>query len=60
MADNFKHSKHKDIRENKQYQHYDNFDAIDVPYTDAIPNDYNGVMGVPISFMDKYCPEHGS
>ena len=57
MADNFKHSKHKDIRENKQYQHYDNFDAIDVPYTDAIPNDYNGVMGVPISFMDKYCPE---
>lgn len=57
MAENYKHSKHKDIRENKRYEHYDNFDAIDIPYTDAIPNDYEGVMGVPISFMDKYCPE---
>jgi len=57
MMDNYKHSKHKDIRINKRYEHYENFDAIDVPYTDAIPNDYNGVMGVPISFMDKYCPE---
>jgi len=57
MADNFKHSKHKEIREKKRYEHYDNFDAIDIPYTDAIPCDYNGVMGVPISFMDKYCPE---
>ena len=57
MAENFKFSKHKDIRENKVYQRYDNFDAIDVPYTDAIPDDYEGVMGVPISFMDKYCPE---
>jgi hypothetical protein len=28
-----------------------------VPYTDAIPSDYDGVMGVPISFLDKYCPE---
>ncbi len=28
-----------------------------MPYTDAIPSDYNGVMGVPISFLDKYCPE---
>ena len=37
--------------------HYDNYDAIEVPYTDAIPNDYEGVMGVPISFLDKYCPE---
>ena len=57
MADNFKHSKHKDIRTNKRYEHYENFDAIDIPYTDAIPNDFFGVMGVPISFMDKYCPE---
>lgn len=57
MAENFKHSKHKDIRTNKRYEHYENFDAIDIPYTDAIPNDYLGVMGVPISFMDKYCPE---
>lgn len=56
MADNIKHSKHKEIKE-FGYQKYDNYDAIDVPYTDSIPSDYNGVMGVPISFLDKYCPE---
>lgn len=39
-----------------EYQHYDNYDAIEVPYTDAIPDDYQGVMGVPISFLDKYNP----
>ena len=39
------------------YDHYDNYDAIEVPYTNAIPSDYEGVMGVPISFLDKYCPE---
>ena len=60
MAENFKYSKHKSIRENKCYEHYDNYDAIEIPYTDAIPNDYTGVMGVPISFMDKYCPEQFS
>jgi len=57
MADNFKHSKHKDIRERKSYIHYDNYDAIEIPYTDAIPSDYGGTMGVPLSFLDKYCPE---
>ncbi len=57
MAENFKHSKHKDIRERKKYLHYDNYDAMEVPFTDAIPSDYDGVMGVPISFLDKYCPE---
>jgi len=41
----------------KEYQKYDNYDAIEVPYTDAIPSDYDEVMGVPISFLDKYCPE---
>jgi len=56
MADNIKFSRHKDIR-GKEYQHYDNYDAIEVPYTDAIPSDYGGAMGVPISFLDKYCPE---
>ena len=56
MADNIKFSRHKDIR-GKEYQHYDNYDAIEVPYTDAIPSDYDGAMGVPISFLDKYCPE---
>ncbi len=39
------------------YDHYDNYDAIEVPFTDAIPSDYDGVMGVPISFLDKYSPE---
>ena len=56
MADNLKFSKHKEIRE-IGYQRYDNYDAIEVPYTDAIPCDYVGAMGVPISFLDKYCPE---
>jgi hypothetical protein len=57
MEENLKHSKHKEIRGQKGYMHYDNYDAIEVPYTDAIPSDYDGVMGVPISFIDKYCPE---
>lgn len=39
------------------YQKYDNYDAIEVPRTDAIPSDYDGVMGVPISFMHKYNPD---
>lgn len=56
MADNLKYSKHKEIRENG-YPKYDNYDAIEVAYTDAIPSDYDGVMGVPISFLEKYCPE---
>jgi hypothetical protein len=56
MADNIKFSRHKDIR-GVEYTQYDNFDAIEVPYTDAIPNDYEGVMGVPITFLDKYNPD---
>ena len=56
MADNIKFSRHKEIKD-IGYPHYDNYDAIEVPFTDAIPSDYEGVMGVPISFMDKYCPE---
>ena len=39
------------------YQQYDNYNAIEVPKTNGIPSDYTGVMGVPISFLDKYCPE---
>ena len=57
MEDNLKFSKHKDIKGKKKYVKYDNYDAIDVPFTDAIPNDYDGVMGVPISFLDKYNPD---
>ena len=56
MAQNIKHSKHKEVR-GIGYRKYDNYDAIEVPFTDAIPSDYDGVMGVPISFLDKYCPE---
>ena len=56
MADNLKFSRHKEVRGNS-YQRYDNYNAIEVPYTDAIPSDYEGAMGVPISFLDKYCPE---
>ena len=41
----------------KKYPHYDNYDAIEVPYTEAIPKDYTGVMGVPVSFLDKYNPD---
>ena len=57
MADNLRFSKHKEIRGKAAYDHYDNYDAIEVPFTDAIPSDYDGVMGVPISFLIKYCPE---
>lgn len=56
-ADNLRFSKHKELRGKPAYDKYDNYDAIEVPYTDAIPADYDGVMGVPISFLDKYCPE---
>ncbi len=56
MAENRKYSKHQIIRE-MGYPTYDNYDAIEVPFSDAIPSDYDGVMGVPISFIDKYCPE---
>lgn len=56
MQDNIKFSKHKEIK-GKEYQKFDNYDAINIPFTDAIPNDYDGAMAVPISFLDKYSPE---
>lgn len=56
MADNIKFSKHKEVR-GIGYFKYANYDAIEVPYTDAIPDDYDGEMGVPITFLDKYNPE---
>ncbi len=56
MADNLKFSKHKEVKE-QGYQKYDNYDAIEVPFTDAIPCDYDETMGVPVTFLEKYCPE---
>ena len=41
----------------KEVNAYLDYDAIEVPFTDAIPSDYKGMMGVPISFLDKCCPE---
>ena len=41
----------------QEYQRYDNYDAIEVSFTDAIPSDYEEAMGVPITFLDKYSPE---
>lgn len=56
MKDNLRFGKHKDLQETG-YIHYENYDAIDVPYIDSIPDDYMGIMGVPVTFLDKYCPE---
>lgn len=41
----------------EEYPKYDNYDGIDVGKTANIPCDYAGVMGVPITFLDKYNPE---
>ena len=41
----------------EEYPKYDNYDAINVNITKDIPMDYDGAMGVPITFMDKYNPE---
>lgn len=56
MADNNKFSKHKEVR-GVGYLKYDNYDAIEIPFTDAIPSDHLGLMGVPITYLDKYNPE---
>lgn len=57
MADNKKFSKHKDIKE-FGYLCYDNLpNAIDVPYVDAIPSDYAGLMGVPATVMYQFNPD---
>ena len=55
MADNLEFN--KKMKGQTKYQHYDNYDAIEVPFTELIPKDYPGIMGVPISFLDKYWPE---
>lgn len=62
QEDNLKYNKKlikklKTEYEEVKYQKYDNYDAIDIPFSEAIPKDYKGVMGVPITFLDKYNPE---
>lgn len=60
IEENLRYSWHKEIKGKsfeEAYPRYDNYDAIEVGFTDAIPSDYDGVMGVPISFLDKYCPD---
>ena len=56
MKDNLRYGRSKEVRE-KGYLKYDNYDAIEVPFTETIPSDYEGNMGVPVTFLDKYCPE---
>lgn len=41
----------------EEYKEYDNYNAIEVNHTNDIPMDYDGYMGVPLTFMTKYCPE---
>jgi hypothetical protein len=57
MQDNLKFSKHKEIKGKASYDQYVNYDGIEVPFIDAIPSDYDGAMGVPITFLDKYNPD---
>ena len=47
----------KKLKGQEDYIHYANYDAIEVPYVELIPKDYDGIMGVPKSFLEKYCPE---
>jgi len=55
MADNLKFS--KNLRGKAAYDRYDNYDAIEVGTYKEIPSDYDSVMGVPITFIDKYNPD---
>lgn len=62
MANNLRFNKslHKKLAkygDPNHYPKYDNYDAIEVPITKCIPSNYKGVMGVPISFLDKYNPD---
>lgn len=55
MEDNRKFN--KKLSGKPAYASFDNYAAIEVPFTNAIPSDYAGIMGVPISFLDKFSPE---
>ena len=41
----------------EEYPKYDNYDAINVNYKADIPMDYDGIMGVPVTFLDNYNPD---
>jgi hypothetical protein len=55
MAENLKFS--KNLRSKGDYDRYDNYDAIEVGTYKEIPSDYDGMMGVPVTFLDKYNPD---
>lgn len=55
MADNIRYS--PGLKGKTAYDRYDNYDAIEVGTYKEIPSDYDGVMGVPVTFLDKYSPE---
>lgn len=55
MADNRRYN--PTLVDGAGYEKYDNYDAIEVGSYKAIPSDYDGVMGVPITFLDKYNPD---
>jgi len=55
MGDNLKYN--NKMKGKKSYENYDNYNAIEISFTNTIPSDYKGIMGVPISFLDKYNPE---
>lgn len=55
MADNLKFS--RNLKGKSAYERYDNYDAIEVATYKEIPSDYDGVMGVPVTFLDKYNPD---
>ena len=57
MEDNKRFNKKVVKLGDQAYPTYDNYNAIEVGHTDSIPSDYPGLMGVPISFLDKYNPE---
>ncbi len=55
MADNLKFN--KKLLGKTEYSYYENYQALEVPFSGAVPSDYDGIMGVPITFLDKYSPE---
>lgn len=55
MADNLRYS--RGLLGKSEYQKYDNYDAIEISTYKEIPSDYDGIMGVPVTFLDKYSPE---